>query len=378
MSSGLQILHLIEALGRGGAEKRLFNDVRYLDKNKFNNYICYLFPGNVDSVFINKLGMHIESVAVKKDIRLIFSLIKLVKFIKNNKIDIIHTQLFFADLIGRLAGFLTGTPVITTIQSSVYEKKVDFLYSKKRFLLDRITARLFNERFIAVSNYVKQSIQKRFGIKRDKIELIYNSVEDELNLLDKSVVESYRNRFKLNGSFLLLAVGKLNPGKGYEYLLKAVSKLEREDFRLLIAGDGCLKNALLDLTRQLNLDKKVIFLGQIDNIRELIFVSDIFIFPSLSEGMSFSLLEAMVLGKPVIVSDIEPNCEAVKDGFNGMIVSRADTVRLAKAIEYLITHPEVCKVLGEAARKTVLEKFNVQKSVKQLEELYEEVVVKRH
>lgn len=374
----IKICHLIEDLGRGGAEKRLLNDLKYLDKDKFTNYVWYLFSNNTLEREFNSLGIQTECLNFKKkNIRSFKSIFRLLRFIIREKIDIIHTQLFFADILGRLVGVLCYKPVISTIQSSAYEQYVKFLYSKKRLLIDRLTTKLFNDKIIAVSEFVKSSIKKKFTLKDEKIDVIYNSVEDEANQLSFSLVNNYRNKFKNHSDLiLLLTVGKLNPGKGHRYLIRALAELKNKKIRLLLAGTGNLKSELEYYAEHLGISDRVLFLGEVKNIKELIAICDIFVFPTLSEGMPLSLLEAMVQKKPIIASNIRPIREAIQDGINGILVPAKDFYALAHAIEYLLKHTQKAEDLGKSAREIALEKFNAKIAAEKLGKLYESIVRK--
>jgi len=376
-SKKIKVCHIIEDLNRGGAEKRLLNDLRYLNKDRFTNYIWYLYPNSTLQREFTSLGIKTECLNLKKDIRSFKSIFKLWHFIIREKIDIIHTQLFYADILGRFVGFLGHKPVISTVQSSVYEQSVKFLYSNNRLLIDRFTAKLFNTKIIAVSEFVKSSIQRKLGLKVEKIDVIYNSIEDESNQLTPLVVESYRNKFKSHSDLiLLLTVGKLNPGKGHQYLIRALAELKNKKIRLLFAGTGNLKSELESYAEQLGISDRVLFLGEVKNIKELIAICDIFVFPTLSEGMPLSLLEAMVQQKPVIASNIEPIQEAIQNEINGILVPPKDFSALAHAIEHLSKHPQKAEDLGKSAREVVLEKFNAKIASEKLGKLYESIVRK--
>lgn len=371
----IRILHLIEDLGRGGAEKRLLNDLKNLDGNRFVNYVYYLFPNNALEEEFNLLGIQTRQLNFKNGVVNFISIVKLLFFIKSEEIDIIHTQLFYADILGRIIGFVTHRPVITTVQSSIYEANVDFLYSKKRLLVDRLTSRLFNTKFIAVSEFVRSSLKKMFGLSKEKISVIFNSVEDELNYLDHSLVRNYIDRFRRNPETrILLTVGKLNPGKGHIYLIEALAELVDRNVLLLIAGEGFLQSQLVSYANELGIENRVSFLGEVKDIRELISMSDIFVFPSLSEGMPISLLEAMVQEKPVVAFKIEPICEVIEDGINGMLVPIKDSKGLADAIEDLLENPDKAKRLGRAARDLMLKKFNAKLNAEKLGIFYESIM----
>src|SRR3989338_3200320 len=219
----MNILHLIENLDIGGAQIRLINDLKFIDKKRFNNTVCSLTPNGRLSKEISELGIKVYAL---NGIKSAGNFLKLANIIKENRIDILHTQIFFADLYGRLVGKLLKVPaIVSTVQSSAYEPDNKYLYSLKRKLLDRFTGRFCNKKFIAVSEFVKSSISRHLKISPKDIEVIVNYVDiDKLNEVEKENLSSLRNELALGANdTVLVTIGRLNPAKGVQYLLKALS-----------------------------------------------------------------------------------------------------------------------------------------------------------
>ena len=357
----MNILHLIDSLDIGGAQIRLINDLRFINKTKFNNVVCSLNGKG-------KLSDEITSLGIK-------SLFKLVKIIRQNRVDVIHTQLFFSDIYGRLFGKILKVPfIVTTVQSSVYEPDAGYLYSLKRKLVDRYSGIFCNRKFIAVSDFVKDSISKHLKIRKERIEVIPNYVDFvQVNKIDREKLTRLMDELCLEPKEIaLITVGRLNPAKGIEYLLKAFSDLckKYDNLRLIIVGDGFLKENLERQSSMYKISNKVMFLGERDDVKELICLSDIFIFPSLSEGMPVSLLEAMAIEKPCIASDIGPHREIINNNENGMLVRVKNAEDIVEAVKILIEKPKKARELAQNGRDFVEREFNIQ-NVKQLERLYE-------
>lgn len=375
----MNILHLIENLDIGGAQVRLINDLKFMDRKRFNNVVCSLTGKGSLAMDIAALGIKTYTL---NGIYNVGNFFKLANIIKQNRIDIIHTQLFFADLYGRIAGKLLGVPfIVTTVQSSAHEPDSGYLYSPKRKLLDRFSGWLCNKKYIAVSESVKCSIIRHLKINPEKIEVILNYVDiDELNKVKAENLNTLRRKLSLNTQdTVLITVGRLNPAKGIQYLLKALSKVikHHKSIKLVIIGDGFYRKYLEGLSCDYGLIDNVIFLGERNDAKEILHICDIFVFPSLSEGLPLSLLEAMAIGKPCIASHIGPNQEVITDGDNGILFKPKDSDALEKAIITLIFNPEKAKRLGQNARDYIRIKFDPLNNARLLEEFYSNLVSRK-
>lgn len=377
-NKAVKILHLIESLEFGGAQRRLVNDLRYIDKNRFENIVCVLF---------NSLSLEGEIAAsgvkvYRLDFKSVFNVpgfFRLLKAIRVFKPDIIHTQLFWADIFGRIAGKILGIQyVVSTIQSSVYEPESGYLFSRKRKLLDYVTGKMVNGKYIAVSKSVKESIIRRLGIKRNNIRVIYNYVDSSsLNKIDSGEADKLKNELGIADSDIVLStVGRLNPPKGHRFLFEAFSILKPEfpSLKLLVVGDGQSRSELGAYARSLGIEKKIIFLGLRQDAKELIAVSDIFVFPTLSEGMPVSLLEAMTLRKVCVASSIGPIREVIEDKKTGYLFSPGNSQELASVLRSILKSGDgMINEIAMRAARFVSEKFDASKAVDELSSFYEEV-----
>lgn len=369
----MNILHLIENLDIGGAQTRIVNDLRLLDRKRFNNIVCSLTAGGRLVREIEGMGIKVFALNGAFNLK---SLAKLLRIIRQNDIDVIHTQLFFTDLYGRLAGKLSGTPfIVTTIQSSVYEPDNVFLYSYKRQLLDSYSGRLCNSKFIAVSSFVKNSIINRLKFDPKKIEVIPNYIDfAALNRVCCQDVYALRKELGINsGDTVFITVSRLNPAKGLNYLLEAFSALSKQypSVKLLIAGSGPSEVELKDISRILGIEDKAVFLGERNDIKELLHMSDIFVFPTLSEGLPLSLLEAMAVGKPCIASDIGPIKEIIKDDDNGILFRTKDSKDILRAMLEVMNDQQKSKQMLKKGSDFVKGQFDARMNVDLLESLYQ-------
>ena len=376
MSEPYRILYVIESLGCGGAEKRLVSDLKHIDQSRFSCVVCHLYPDETLKGELLKLKIPVYNLGLQNVYEAGKALIGLRALIRKHRIHLIHTQLFGADLYGRLAGGFSRRRVIATIQSTLYDRSLASFFSLKRKIADRTTARFFCHRFIAVSHHVKKILEEELGIQSSKISVIHNSVETAAFAQPPSDGrETFLKTLKLRGKGpILLHVGRLIPEKGHRYLLTAMQKiLDRfPDTVLLLAGDGPERGALEALCLSLGLEKNVFFLGNRSDVRELLHFSDLFLFPSLREGMPLALLEAMAAGKPCIASQIGSLKEVIEEGKTGILVPPRDAERLAEAACSLLRSPENSRRMGENATRLIREKFDAEANVRKLEALYGE------
>lgn len=370
------VLHLIDSLGTGGAQQRLVNDLRYVN-GAFAHRVYCLFDehGNLADELrqpnISMGGLRLKSLS-----GLPFGVWRLARIVRSDpSIRLIHTQLFGSDTVGRLAGWLCGRPVISTSQSAVYEPNSG-LNSPWRRSVDRWTGRAVRH-FIAVSAFVKRSLHERLGIPLERISVIPNSVD-----LQRVTPNPYR-RSVMRGQlglaeqeFAWVTVGRLNPPKGYRYLLEGMVRvIERfPRTRLFVVGDGPDRPSLERATQALGLARAIRFLGERRDVVALLDAADGFVFPSLSEGLPVALLEAMAMEKPCVASRIGPHEELIEHGFTGLLATPRDPAGIAEAMCLVQSDPKGSRILGERARERVARGFDAATCARELRRLYEAVV----
>ncbi|MFQ5873293.1 MAG: glycosyltransferase, partial [Dehalococcoidia bacterium] len=303
-----RILHIIDSLGTGGSEHQLLLNLSALDKNRFENLVCYLRPSEDLLAPMSRLGAHVFCLGVRGKAQWPGSIYRLFRFIKSHRIDLVHTCLFEADLLGGAVGRLAGVPVVSTLANSCYEPVwlTDNVHLNRFKLagmrsVRALLARMANCHLVAVSQYVKQSAVAQLGVRESKITVIYRALAPSWRHQgDDAGVTTLKNRLGINGDWpILVNVGRLVPQKGQRYLIEAMPRILHHypQARLLIAGDGLLGPALTRLRGDLGLDDQVQFLGHRDDVGHLLLLGDAFVFSSLYEGCPNSLIEAMAAGK---------------------------------------------------------------------------------
>ena len=388
MNRKIKIAHIIESLGRGGAERLLITNLSYLDRSRFENTLIYLFKR--EDLLSEIIGIGIPNICL--GMRSFYDWKKgfcsLRHILKEINPDIVHTVLQKADFYGRLAAKSLRKPtVISTLHECPYYPEVfvdnpdlnKFKYSIFK-QLDKSSARLCNDGFIVVSQFTKQSLQRYFRVGDSKIKSIYSSIDlDYLDGIDGAAVDLIREDIGIEkDDVVLLNIGRMAPQKGQKYLILAMREVcnKMHNVKLLIRGDGPLRGYLTDLIFELGLEKTVFIVDKYrsySEIRSLFQLCHAFVFPSLYEGLGIVLLEAMALRKPCVASNIGPIPEVIRDGQSGILVAPMDHVGLAGAIVNLLSYPEKMRAMGEEGRKIVEEKFNIRTNIKLLEGAYQEL-----
>ena len=181
-----------------------------------------------------------------------------------------------------------------------------------------------------------------------------------------------------NSDRIIGCVGTLRSVKGHKYLIQAIPLIldKFPHTRLVLVGDGPLRSELERLAEKLKVRERIMFLGYRPDVSELMNIFDIFILPSLSEGLSNVLLEAMAASKPVIATNVGGNPEVVEDGRTGLLVPPKDPKKIAEAVNELLDNKNKRLEMGKAGLERVKEKFSISKTVREYKEVYLEVLHK--
>ena len=262
--------------------------------------------------------------------------------------------------MSRIVGLLTGVPVIDTMVNDSYgqEKRKEFkgINSIKFYLvffLDRITASI-PKKWISNSNYLSQALGEKLGVSKSTIQVLYRG-------RDTSKIRAWESRMP-QPVFRFISIGRLFPQKGQMDLIHAF-RLFNEKYThstLTIYGEGPERKRLEQLCSQLQLSQAVFLPGHSEVAWEELYQSDCFVLPSLYEGFSGALVEALMSGIPVIASDIPMNKEAIVSGINGWLYPVSNRNELYASMVEVYTNYEEAIKRGEKARVEALLKYDIQ------------------
>jgi glycosyltransferase involved in cell wall biosynthesis len=388
----VHVAHVIETLGPGGAERLLYTNLKHLDPARFQSTVLTVFArGDHWRAPIERLGVRVVSLNCNGYGDLLSGVARLRNWLKSEHTAIAHTHLWAANVIGRMAGRLAGVPVISSIHDSDYEPDTwrdgSEVSAWKLYLaraIDRWTARSSCERLLAVSQYVRQSAHDHLGVPLERIELLYNPVDlDELQYPAASKREEMLAELGLPAdSMVLLNVGRVRPQKGLLYAIRALPEVRRRYARahlVSIGGtdDGRWAARLRAEAESLGVIDHLHILGPRRDVPDFLRACDLFVFPSLHEGLGIALIEAMAAGCACVAADSGPLPEVILDGEDGQLVPARNHERLADAICALLADPGRRAALGKAARKSATARFQPREAAERLAAIYESVASSR-
>jgi glycosyltransferase involved in cell wall biosynthesis len=337
---------------------------------------------------IQALGIPVASLDCSDRRALLPGVRRLWTFLKRERPDLVHTHLLAANVVGRIAGRLAGVPVVSSVHGVDYapETCLDPSFRGRATMrltqaIDGWTARFGCARLIAVSEYVRQNSHLRLGYPSERMEVIYNPIdlEDLQAGLGCDRSRLLREWGLPAESRILLHVGRISEEKGLIYAIRALP-LVRQQFpaaRLISAGHQANQQWLHRLQQEaadLGVAEFVRFLGARRDVPDLLRVCDVFLFPSLHEGLGIALIEAMALGCACIASRIAAVAEYMQHDVNGVFVPPGDSSRLAQAVCEVLADPARRGELGRAASTSVSERFRPQLAAERLAQLYESVL----
>jgi len=360
------VLHLISTLEIGGAEVQLVNIVRNLDSEVYNSVVCCIAKGGPLTTELSKQGIKFVVLGQKSRLDPLV-LLPLYCLIKKERINIVHTHMFRANLWGRLAALFAGVPVIISTEHGLNPWK-NFIH----ITINRILAS-FTTQIITVSNVGRKIRIQREGINPKKLITIHNCVE--LHRFDE-VTNAYNNIRQEFGIGLdepvVGFVGRLQEVKAVRYLIESFVELRTiiPTVKLLIVGDGPLKASLQDYAQELGLSEQVIFAGYRRDIPQVLNAMNVFVLPSLREDLPLSPIEAMAMRKPVVATNVGGIPEVVIDEETGFLVSPKDASALAKAIGRILQDESLAQKMGLAGRKRVEKKFSADAVSTRIQQLY--------
>jgi len=274
--------------------------------------------------------------------------------------------------VGLAASWLTGIPLVATVHGKNYYAE----RFRRRFAY-RLVANLSGQ-MIAVSEDVRRFLAEHVGIPGNRIRVIPNGVPVNGARSYEKVVVLRETLGLSRNTRVVAAVGSLYPVKGHTYLIDAAVHVVRRcpDVTFLIAGRGGLREELEAQASSLGVTPFIRFLGHRDDVPDLLGVCDVFVLPSLSEGMPLALLEAMAAGIPSVATRVGGVGEAIEDGESGLLVPPGDSHALAESIIKLLEDRTLARQMGQYARDVVARRFSVSRMVDDYKKIYARLIPK--
>jgi glycosyltransferase involved in cell wall biosynthesis len=360
----LKVLQLIPTLDRSGAEKQMVMLAQGLPPDRFRVEVATLTRMGAFEAELGAAG--IPTTAIGKRLKLDpLALARLVRFLKAKRFDVVQTWIFAANTYGRVAAQLAGVPVVV-----VAEMAVDLWKGRSQRFVDRKLAH-WCDRVVGNSHAVVD-YYRDLGVPDGRLAMIYSGTADtEPPPIDRRAIRAELG-FDPEAPVVLF-VGRLAEQKRVEDLLKAIDLLQhvQPEMRTVIVGEGPLRERLLETARAFDLDGRVRFLGQRNDVPRLMAAADVVVLPSAYEGLPNVVLEAMRFRKPVVATAAPGTTEVVVANETGLLVPVGDVMLLARAIRDVVRDPELARRLGEAGRARAESHFRADVMISQFADLYE-------
>ena len=321
----------------------------------------------LDSFGVNHLAVDIKT---KSEIspKVILARKQIARIIKGKNIDIIHAHTRVTQVLAQLVSKKTGVPYVTTCHG---------------FFKRRIFRRIFpcwGNRSIAISEAVREHLVNDFGVRKENIAVVHNGVEIEKFSPDK-FSQAQKNELRRNYGLksarpVIGTVARLSSVKGQRYLILAMKRILKDNpaAQLLLVGDGPEKDRLVQQVEELGIEDKVFFIPPTLDISAPLSIMEVFVFPSLLEGLGLAIIEAQAMGLPVVATDVGGIYTLVKDGVNGFLVHPKEPDALAEAILKLLRDKKLAERFGAQARIQAGRQFSLKQMVEGIERVYREIL----
>ncbi|MCK0163985.1 glycosyltransferase [Marinobacter sp. S6332] len=366
-----KILHVTFNMGFGGTEQVIRQLVNHLPVSQFNSEILCIDGdvGEIGQRLKAEQGISIHKLKRQPglDWRLVLDIRRLVK---QGRFAIVHCHQYTPWFYGWLGSLGTGAGLIFTEHGRFHPDR----YRHKAWLVNKLMAKSTHA-LVAISKATRQALVEYEFLPSSKIQVIYNGIQPPKPDLER--VATIRNSLGLAGGELVFGtVSRLDPVKNQRMMLKAFSLfcLHYGSCRLLMVGDGPDRAMLENYARELGVDDKVVFTGFQSNAVDYLEATDIFLLSSHTEGTSMTLLEAMSLGKPCIVTRVGGNPELVQDETNGLLVPTNDSESMSNAMVRMAESTLLRRDLGEQASATFYRQFSAEKMAADYTSCYQHVV----
>lgn len=381
----MKVLHIITRLDPGGSATNTLETVCRLDRERFEVQLlsgktndpsgrvaAYIQQHGLECYF---LGSLVRKVHPFKDL---MAFIQLFLFVRRGKFDLVHTHSSKAGIMGRWAAKLNGVRwVVHTPHGHIFYGYFSRLITGIFIMAERVTA-LVTDRLIELTQKgVNEHLTLGIGTAQQwtvvpsgiDLEAFRPSHEDGLKLRREWGVG--------DRGLVVMCVGRLEAVKGQMNLVHAWGALSKEfpDARLVLVGDGTDRPLLEARARELGVEGSVIITGQREDVAVCLNGADIYVQPSLNEGMGRAVVEAMACGKPVVLSRVGGMTDLITDGKEGFFVPPADSAALAVTIGSLLRDPARRAIMAVQAVNRATQDFSVQTMVRKLELIYTGLMV---
>jgi len=378
----LNIAIAVSDLEFGGAQRQVVELANNINREEFNLYICSLSDYVPLSEFLNEPN---RLKIIKRNKRFDFSVIvRLVSFLKEKKVDLIHSFLFDATIASRIAGKIAGSLVVGSERNTNYSfKKIELLaYFLTKNLTDCIIANSW-------SGAKFNSKMLRYPLEMYRV--VYNGVNiQRFKPLDNRTQKEIKRKFGIAENRKIIGMfASFKPQKNHEFFIRAAYKIKQryKNIVFLFVGDVLYKgmsnsyetrDKIIKLINEFDLQKETIFLGNQKNVEELYPICDLTVLPSLYEGTPNVALESMACGVPLVATNVSDNERIIPDGKVGFIVPLNDMEKFTDRVCKILENDLLRQKLSKNARQWIERQFSSQKMAENMGQVYKDLLLKKN
>ena len=372
------VLFIIDSFEQGGSERQALQLLRQLHHSgQCRVHIACLQDRGSLRAEAEQLGLgEIKEYALTSfyDLNFAKQLRRLVRYIREHKIDVVHTHCFYTNIFGMTGAFLAGVPARLTSKG-----ETDGFRTPRQKRAERISFRLAHR--VIANCLVVQNQLIREGVPPRKIIQHYNGLDLErlrvpVDLTRAEVLKKFGLPAEPARRFVSIVANLRNPVKDHPVFLRAAARVHAAvpDAAFVIAGEGELMPSLRELAQQLGIERDVFFIGRCDDVAGLLFASHAGVLSSKAEGFANAILEYMAASLPVVATDVGGVREAIVEGETGYIVAAGDDEKMAERIIQVLSDDARARAMGERGRSIVAEKFSCDRHLQNTLELYDELL----
>ena len=367
-----KVLYTLNYARVAGTERHLLHVLENLNKDKFNaSVVCFSDGPLID--FLKKRG--IDAWAIKRDSFFDLRAAKeLYNLLKDKKFDLLHSHCgHFSCIIAKIA----KVPYIIETRHGLYFNyddldKINFF----EYLVNKYKAKML-DLTLTVSKIDQDLLTEKFNVSHNKVKNIQNGIDVSVIGKTSNDMASIKKDLGIhNKDKIVGTVARFTEQKGLKYLIDSIQNVKKEipNSKFVIVGDGELKNQLISMATRNGNQTDIVFTGYRNDAINLMSTFDVFVLPSLWEGMPYSILEAMALKIPVVATNVFGNKELIVDGKTGILVPPRNGEAIAEAIVVLLTDNKKAKEMGKEGYQRVKNSFSAKKMTEQIEQTYLELI----
>jgi glycosyltransferase involved in cell wall biosynthesis len=368
MTKSINLMIITHDLAIGGLQQVIVNICRSINRDLFNVSVLCLRDLGEFTPEVENLGINVFFLPQKEKGTDYLSFLNVAKILRQKKVDVIHTHNTQPFVDGTIGALLSGRKI-----RIIHTDHARDFPDKKRYMFAEWLMSHFAYKVVGVSDHTTRNLMTYEKISSKKLITIPNGIDgSKYNVTINKSEKRKQLGIRETGPVIGLGV-RLSEQKGITYLIHAMpSIIERfPDISLIIAGKGELEDQLKNEAKELGVNRNVFFVGPRLDMPELLNLFDIYVLPSLWEGLPMVILEAMAAGCPVLATDVGGNSTAIQNGYNGSLVMAKDPSVLTEEIIKLLSDEDIRKKYSGNAKEIFLQKYHSNVMTREYEQLYQ-------